>query len=207
MPVGRDAATPRVRGVRVGRKRLSGGERTPFERYLPTAMTSSESTHETHDDSEKLFEPTLTALLERSRVRGGVKGLAAGGVATVVMSCFRVSVSKSPPPTSWFWAKYISGGEPEDHVVPGAMLHLFYGIVSGGVFGALVSAPTDPSAETEKRMTALGLVYGVLLSVFGTVTLIRRVLQLDLDDDERFIFHLSHVVYGLVLGAWFGSER
>ncbi|SFG73578.1 hypothetical protein SAMN04488063_2829 [Halopelagius inordinatus] len=170
-------------------------------------MTSSQSTRATHDDSERLFEPTITAILERSRVRGGVKGLAAGGVATVVMSCFRISVSKSPPPTSWFWAKYVSGGEPEDHVVPGAMLHLFYGIVSGGVFGALVSAPTDSSAETEKRTTALGLVYGVLLSVFGVVTLIRRVLRLDLDDDERFVFHLSHVVYGLVLGAWFGSER
>ncbi|RDI69747.1 hypothetical protein DWB78_18075 [Halopelagius longus] len=153
-------------------------------------------------------------------MRGGVKGLAAGGVATVVMSCFRISISQSPPPTSWFWAKYVSGGEPEDHLVPGAILHLFYGIVAGGVFGALVSAPSDSSdprdggeadersqVTTEQKTTALGLVYGILISVFGTATLIRRVLQLDLDEDERFVFHASHVVYGLALGAWFGSDR
>lgn len=174
-------------------------------------MTSPESEHapavDSGDEGTKLFEPTLTSLFENHRVKGGVKGLVAGGVATVVMSCFRISISRSPPPTSWFWTKFVSGGDPADHLVPGAMLHLVYGILSGGVFGALVSTPEDASAGTERKTTLLGVIYGVFLSLFGDATLIRRAVQMDLAADEQFIFHLSHVVYGLTLGAWFGSER
>lgn len=167
-------------------------------------MTSRESTRTADGDAEH-HERFVEAFFERKRVRGFVKGLVAGGVATVVMSCFRIPISRSPPPPAWFWAKFVTGGNPEDHAVPGMILHLFYGIVSGGVFGALVSAPVDSSSVEEKRLTALGLVYGLLLSAVGTAALMRRILRLDLESDERFIFHLSHVVYGLALGAWFGS--
>jgi len=36
--------------------------------------------------------------------------------------------------------------------------------------------------------------------------LLRGLLDEDLDPDEALIFHLSHVIYGITLGAWLGSR-
>ncbi len=133
--------------------------------------------------------------------------MVAGGIATAVMSCFRVPISRSPPPPAWFWAKYVAGGEPGDHLVPAGVLHLAYGIGGGALFGALVAAREgEPESVSERRATLLGLLYGLLLSAFGVSVLMERVLDLNLEPDERFVFHVGHVVYGLTLGTWFGAN-
>ncbi|MFC7157361.1 hypothetical protein ACFQPA_18185 [Halomarina halobia] len=155
------------------------------------------------------FERWVTSLFERRRSRGFVTGLVAGGIAAVVMSCFRTPISQSPPPTAWFWAKYVGDGDPHEHVAPGLILHLLYGVAGGGAFGAIVAAresDSDSESESERRGTLLGLVYGLLLSGFGVSVVLKRVLGLDLEPDERFVFHVSHVVYGLTLGTWFGAN-
>jgi hypothetical protein len=36
--------------------------------------------------------------------------------------------------------------------------------------------------------------------------LLEGLLGMDLEPDERWIFHVSHAVYGLTLGSWFGSR-
>lgn len=140
-------------------------------------------------------------------LRGLVTGLGGGVVATVVMSAFREPISKSPPPTAWFWAKFVAGGEPTDHPVAGLLLHVVYGVGGGAAFGALVGDRLgDSEVEREARATLFGLVFGLVLSGFGSTVILKRLLDLDLERHERFVFHVSHVVYGLTLGTWLGSR-
>lgn len=133
-------------------------------------------------------------------------GLKSGLVATVVMTTFRMPISRSPPPTADFWATYVAGGDPEDHTAVGLVLHLAYGIGAGVVFAVLSpSRTTGSEVEDESRGILRGLAYGILLSTFGVRFVLEGLLGMDLEPDERFIFHVSHVVYGLTLGAWHGS--
>ena len=151
-------------------------------------------------------EPDTNATAGR-RLRGLVVGLTGGAVATVVMSAFRMPISRSPPPPAWFWAEYVGDGEPEEYVVQGLLLHVLYGTVGGGVFGVLLGPYlSGTEADRERRATVLGAAYGVILSVFGVSVVLERVLGMELDPDERFVFHVSHLVYGLALGTWFGSR-
>lgn len=133
-------------------------------------------------------------------------GLIAGTIATVVMTAFRVPISRSPPPPARL-AAIIAGGEPTDHLLAGLLGHLAYGTVAGGVFGVLAGARlrgTDRTAE--RRGAILGSLYGLALSVFGSAVLLKRVLRVDPDPDERFVFHVSHLIYGLTLGILVASR-
>ncbi|MFC7081389.1 hypothetical protein [Halorussus caseinilyticus] len=51
-----------------------------------------------------------------------------------------------------------------------------------------------------------GSVYALALSVFGERIVLGRLLGLDLDVDERLVFHAGHLIYGLGLGTLFGSR-
>lgn len=134
-------------------------------------------------------------------------GLVAGAVATAVMSAFRMPISRSLPPTAWFWAEYVGGGDPGDYPVQSLVLHLLYGSAGGAAFGVAMRPWTDrPEAERERLCTLLGALYGAALSAFGVRVVLARVLGLDLAADERFVFHVSHIVYGLTLGTWVGSR-
>lgn len=150
-------------------------------------------------------EPTSgeTALSRRQATR---IGLTAGAVATVVMTVFRMPTSRSPPPTARL-AAAVAGGEPADHTLVGLLLHLIYGTVAGGVFGLLAGSHLPGSdLGGERRGALLGSVYGLALSAFGLTVLLKRVLRIDLDADERFVFHVSHLIYGLALGILVGSR-
>lgn len=141
----------------------------------------------------------------RSTLRRVALGLVGGLVATVAMTAFRLPISESPPPTAAFWAKYIGGGEPEDHPIAGMALHLGYGAAGGILFG-LIPTSAGSALAREQRGVILGLGYSILLSVFGERAILERLLEMDLSPDERFVFHVGHVVYGLTLGAWVGSK-
>ena len=139
--------------------------------------------------------------------RTAVLGLQSGLLATVVMTLFRLPISRSPPPTATFWAKYVAGGRPADHTWIGLVLHVAYGMSAGVVFAALSPARSGRSAvATEASGVVRGVVFGLVLSGFGARILLAELLDVTLEPDERFIFHLSHVVYGLTLGAWYGSS-
>jgi len=134
-------------------------------------------------------------------------GLLAGLMATVIMTVFRMPISDSPPPTADLWARYVGGGEPEDHLLVGLLLHLGYGTAAGGLFGALAPvSSTGTELSREVRGVLAALAYGLLLAAFGERVLLVGLLGMDLEADERFVFHASHVVYGLTLGAWVGSR-
>jgi len=136
-------------------------------------------------------------------------GLKGGVFATVVMTVFRMPISESLPPTANFWAHYF-GGDPDDHPGPAFALHLLYGIVGGGLFGLLFTDTAEESetrAGIELRDLAKGLAFGLGSSLFGTHVVLRHLIGMDLDADETLIFHAGHVIYGLALGAWIGSNR
>lgn len=143
----------------------------------------------------------------RFDTRSILLGLESGLIATVVMTVFRMPISRSPPPTARFWAQYVAGGEPEDHALVGLVLHLGYGSAAGALFGILSPRSEDsPEVETEARGVLRGLAYALALSAFGDRFLVEGLLGQDLEPDERLVFHLGHVVYGLTLGAWLGSN-
>ncbi len=146
-----------------------------------------------------------------------------GVVATLVMTAYRLPVSRSLPPTARFWSKFVAGGRPEDQPLPALALHLLYGAGAGAAFGLLAPRPSDASAtpgtgsdartddaDETARLEAVGLLAGVgyalALSAFGERALLDRLLDVDLDSDERLVFHAGHVVYGLALGTWVGSR-
>jgi hypothetical protein len=136
-------------------------------------------------------------------------GAVAGTVATVVMTVFRMSISRSLPPTDEFWTQLGSGVVDTDSVpdvLPALGLHVVYGAGGGAVFGAAVGPLlTGREVNRERLSTLLGTGYGLALSVFGRWVLVEWLLDQDLDPDERFVFHMGHLVYGLTLGNWFGA--
>lgn len=137
-------------------------------------------------------------------VRSGAKG---GFIGTVVMTTFRVPIARSLPPTADFWAKYVGAGGPDEYTIQGILLHLLYGAGSGVVFASFCS-PRETGSEAKKERQGIlrGAVFGLLLSVFGVQVVLKRLLDMDLEPDERLIFHVSHAIYGLTLGAWIGSN-
>lgn len=169
------------------------------------------TSHEIRSDAEatESGEDGSDARRPISRRRALGLGSVAGAIATGVMTAFRMPISHSLPPTGLFWAKYVGGGDPDQYVWEALALHLFYGTAAGSAFGVAVSRAlddADPEIGRERRATALGVAYGLLLSIFGVRVLLERMLDMELDPDERLMFHLGHVVYGLTLGAWFGSN-
>lgn len=141
------------------------------------------------------------------RLRSGALGVLGGTFATLVMTAFRMPISSSLPPTANFLAQFL-GGEPDDYRLSAFALHIGYGAAGGAVYGFLFQnsdARTRAGIELRDITRALG--YSLGLSLFGSRVILSTVLGLDLDHDEALIFHVGHVVYGLALGAWVGSNR
>ena len=176
------------------------------------------SARNTQSDTESTGErtgPVADSSGGEATAHGLLLGAKGGFVATVVMTAFRMPISESPPPPAWFWQKFVArGGDPEDYPLQALFLHAVYGVGGGAAFGSLFASrlasddgeSDEAEARREKRSTIWGLAYGLALSQFGLSVIFKRLLDVDLARDERFIFHVSHAVYGLTLGAWFGSN-
>jgi hypothetical protein len=133
-------------------------------------------------------------------------GARRGIQATAAMTAFRLPISRSPPPPSYLVAKPF-GGDARRYPITGMVLHFVYGAAAGAVFGAWFERrASGTDAERERDGVLLGSLYGMALSAFGNRVLMDRLLGLDLADDERFVFHVSHLVYGLTLGTALGSD-
>jgi hypothetical protein len=143
-----------------------------------------------------------------------VRGVQGGALGTLVMTVFRLPVTRSLPPSADFWAQFVGGGRASDHRVAGLLLHLVYGAAAGTVFAAAL--PSRESVETsggrrgpptpvEHSATGpLAVGYAVLLAVFGERVLLAGLL--DIAPDDRYAFHAAHLVYGLTLGAWLATR-
>ncbi|SFS10784.1 hypothetical protein SAMN05216559_3805 [Halomicrobium zhouii] len=143
------------------------------------------------------------------RIRVGAVG---GLVATVVMTAFRLPISRSLPPTDEFWRRYVRRDGTGSATVPALFLHLLYGAGAGVAYVALEPrlAGTDATRSSEARAELRGVVtavvYSLGLSAFGLRVLLNGLLDEELAADEELIFHLGHAIYGITLGAWLGSR-
>jgi len=126
-------------------------------------------------------------------------------LATIVMTAVMMVVGDGgPPPTANLVAKF-ADGEPEDHKMPGMLLHLVYGIGAGGALA--VGAPfVGLSFDQVAIAIGVGLAYGILLMVAGMVFWMRLVIGVEPDKRTMMTFGVVHVVYGVVLGffLWTG---
>ncbi|MGQ4554495.1 hypothetical protein [Halobellus sp. GM3] len=133
-----------------------------------------------------------------------IAGLAGGLVATIGMTIVMMVMGDGgPPPTASLVAKVV-GGDPEDHAMPGMILHLMYGIVAGAVFAVGVPV-VGLSLGSIAVAAGLGLVYGIILMIGGMVFWMRMVIGMEPDRDMMVMFGTVHVVYGVVLGAFLGA--
>lgn len=135
-----------------------------------------------------------------------VLGLAGGFIATGAMTAFRMPISRSLPPTEHFWAEFI-GSDLPDHHLPAVILHLFYGAIAGSLFAVLFPLLDEwTPGGTETTGLVGGICYSIPFTAVGECIIIDRFMDLDLDANESMIFHASHLVYGITLGAWIGSR-
>lgn len=157
------------------------------------------------DSTPRRPQRTLTTM---GVLRVAARGLVGGLVATVLMTLYRFPLFRALPPTSEFWAMYVGGGEPEQYPIEGLVLHFAYGGVAGGLFGLGFSL-VDVRSERSQQFSAVALAvgYSLLLSAFGTRVIFRRLLGEEPDADERMVFHIGHVIYGLTLGTWLYSRE
>lgn len=151
--------------------------------------------------------PSIDAPATDDVVEATARGAQAGIVATAIMTAFRLPIMRSLPPTANVWARYVSGGEPEDHPIAGLLLHFVYGTIGGMVFGGCYALLDENQAiEPEQRGILWGSLYGMALSIFGSQVVLPGLLDARPDEDELALFHAAHLVYGVALGAWVGSR-
>lgn len=143
--------------------------------------------------------PVFTA---RSLIRAVQGGL----FATFVMTAFRLPILRSLPPSANFWAKYVGSGHPEEYTGMGVVLHVLYGVSFGALFGLLYPRMNLPRSATETEGVVWGAAFGLVLSAFGERVMLKWLLDMELEADAETIFHASHAVYGIALGAWVGSR-
>ena len=65
---------------------------------------------------------------------------------------FRIPMSHSPPATAKFRSRYVTGGDPENHVLIGLVLHFIYG--TGGACFSRSRLPVPFRVNSEKRSGA-----------------------------------------------------
>lgn len=132
-------------------------------------------------------------------------GLVGGFVATIVMTILMMTLGDdSPPPTALLWSKYVGDGTPQEYMMQGMILHMLYGIIAGGVFAVLVPLFGFVSVATVGSAVLWGLVYGFILFLGGVMFWMNLVLGMEPEMKMAGMFLFFHLVYGLVLGAWFG---
>jgi len=134
-----------------------------------------------------------------------VNGIAGGLVATIVMTAFMMALGDdSPPPTALFWSEYVGDGTPEEYMTQGMVLHLLYG-VGAGLAVAVVLPVVGFGSVTFATAVGLGVAYGIVLFAVAAVFWMNVVLDLDAEPGMVATFLFFHLVYGIVLGGWFGA--
>ena len=124
------------------------------------------------------------------------------------MTLYRLPIFRALPPTAEFWAYYIGGGEAEEYRILGFILHLFYGMVAGGIFGPVFTAISHRFPNQREFLGVVcGAGYSLVLSLVGTRIIFRRVLNRGLEPDHALVFHVGHLIYGLTLGTWLASQE
>lgn len=142
------------------------------------------------------------------RSRALLNGAIGGLLGTVTMTVYRLPIARSLPPTEEFWDRYAPGDRDAGPLLS-LLLHLGYGTGGGLAFGAAFARLVSADSGESKREAAgigLGVLYGAVLSAFGARVLLSRLLDMDLDPDERLVFHVGHAIYALTLGTWVGSR-
>lgn len=159
---------------------------------VPSLRAMSQKTPGSGTDRGRLRQAAITVL----------KGVVGGLLGTATMTGYRAPLFAGLPPTAEFWSQFVAGGDPSEYPVQALLMHFLYGAGAGGVFGA-VAAAVDVDLLEGRTVTSMLLAtgYSVLLSVFGSRIVLRRLLGIELSSDEALVFHVGHVIYGLSLGT------
>ncbi len=124
------------------------------------------------------------------------------------MTVYRIPVFKALPPTAEFWARFVGGGDVEEYLVPGLLLHLLYGVIGGAAYGILASVVDVDDPATRERLSVLGgFAYGLGLSAFGSRVVFVRLLGRELQSEDALVFHVGHAVYGVTLGTFVATSE
>lgn len=164
---------------------------------------TSSATDGDHDESDG----SVLGIELRQNRHPIVLGFQGGLIATCTLTVFRLPISRSLPPTANLWAEYVAGGDLAEHRMESMVLHLLYGALGGSVFAVLFGWLDERSPiPTELDGLLIGGLLSIPFSVFGTRVVLGRILGMDMETNEVLIFHASHFVYGLSIGAWIGSR-
>lgn len=165
-----------------------------------SGATSSEAAADTASTGNPFERPGAWVLVK--------EGLVGGVIATAVMTLYRYPVFRALPPTAEFWAEYVQSGDPKSFLPQALFLHLLYGAI-GGAVGSLCYHVTLSVTDLDRTWLGVGggALYGGALSVFGMEVMIGLLLDQELDRDEKFVFHVGHLIYGLSLGTWLSNRE
>lgn len=130
-----------------------------------------------------------------------VFGLAAGFIATVVMTVFMAPMMKKGPGVSQFIAARVGGGDPasKSAMMGGMVAHLIYGTAMGGIYALGTSALNLVVVSHLVN----GLLFGIFLFIIAVaiVTPLSRAPMKQTPMSMMVVFLVLHLLYGLVLGA------
>lgn len=134
-----------------------------------------------------------------------VDGLLAGLVGGVVMALFLVAagwLAGAPPLTTLAYFDPAQSGS----WLTGLLAHLAVSAIYGVVFGLLLGIVGRIRPSLIRWGWLLGMGYGLLLWLLGLGVVLTAV-GAPLAQIPAWQFALAHVVYGGVLGFWFGKHQ
>lgn len=135
-----------------------------------------------------------------------LNGLLGGLFATAAMTwIIRQLGLEELLPAPMFWARHIADGDPDEYHTGPRLLHYTYGVLAGGIFGAiLASTPINPAEIA--IVTGMSITFSFILFVIARRFWLPVVIGFKPDPEQIKEYLLFHIVYGSVLGPWMSLQ-
>lgn len=130
-----------------------------------------------------------------------LSGLVGGLLGAIASAALRRAAGDEPAPSATVWAMYFGDGEPEHYALQGAVVHVLYGALAGGLF-ALSAGSLSLGLATAADALLWAVVWAAVLAViavgFWGMVLIGET------PDPRGVAELGavHLAFAVVLGLF-----